>query len=378
MARRSRSYSLETLAADQLRRRLSAGSSRVFDCERLHAAVLKDGGTPEQYLFQKQDLNRVIYIKEPLTDQSMIEEAEKPIGTKLYFAYNERDAYEGERSIFIGDRTLRTALHFHAGIDPDDSSDAFSRDMRVLRALEELPSLDPFLLKDRMQVEGIDVHEGYFEISEAEFARVRDFVMARFRPMIELAFQDMGQADTAVHLRTLVDKLWGAKDMDGLAPIVKAMQLNLEEAPSIFYAWKGVIYYDYLYSTQQDRWKDYAAFLGRDTVPTDVVPKSNRDDLAGLVMMVRSLYKQRWMRVRKILLDYNHAYDALFKKHKSPAPFIDFLRASPQHFFDLGDCISSIDHAVEVWNGFKQSRVLRRMKYQQLHALIGLTIRILE
>ena len=378
MAGRSHSYSLETLAADQLRRRLSAGSSRVFDCERLHAAVLKNGGTPEQYLFQKQDLNRVIYIKEALSDQSMIEDAEKPIGTKLYFAYNERDAYEGGRSIFIGDKTLRTALHFHAGIDPDDNSDAFSRDMRVLQALEELPSLDPFHLKDRMQVEGIDVHEGYFEISEAEFARVRDFVMARFRPMIELAFQDMGQADTAGHLRTLVDKLWGAKDMDGLAPIVKAMQLNLEEAPSIFYAWKGVIYYDYLYSTQQDRWKDYAAFLGQDTVPTDVVPKSNRDDLAGLVMMVRSLYKQRWMRVRKILLDYNHAYDALFKKHQSPAPFIEFLRASPQHFFDLGDCISSIDHAVEVWNGFKQSRVLRRMKYQQLYALIGLTVRILE
>ena len=378
MSSGARTSSIDQLAADQLRRKLSAGSSRVFDCERLHQAVLRQGATPDQYMFHKPDLNRIIYIKEPFTDDAMADEARRPVGTKLYFSYNEKDAYEGGRSIFVNDKTLRTALHFHAGIPEEENSDAITRDFSLLRALEELPSLDPFLLKDRLHADGITVHDGYLEISETEFAEIRDFVMNRFRPMVEMAFEGMAQADTLIHLRTLVEKIWEAKDMDGLAPILKAMQLQADEAPAIFYAWKGVIYYDFLRAKQRERWKDYAAFLGKDTVPTDVVPKENREDLDALVAMARSMFKQRWMRIEKTLSDYNGAYDALFKDKQSPAPFIEFLRGSPSHFFSLGDCISSIDHAIEVWNGFKQSRALRRMKYERLYALMGLTIRILE
>jgi hypothetical protein len=378
MSSGARTQSVDTLAADQLRRKLSAGSSRVFDCQRLHQAVLREGATPEQFMFHKPDLNRIIYIKEPFTDEAMADEARRPVGTKLYFSYNENDAYEGGRSIFVNDKTLRTALNFHAGVSEDEYSDTVTRDLALLRALEDLPSLDPFLLKDRLHADGLKVHDGYLEISETEFGEIRDFVMNRFRPMVEMAFEDMAQADTLTHLRTLVEKIWEAKDMDGLAPILKAMQLQADEAPAIFYAWKGVIYYDFLRTKQRDRWKEYAGFLGKDTVPTDVVPKENREDLDALVSMARSMFKQRWMRIEKILADYNGAYDALFKDKKSPAPFIEFLRGSPSHFFSLGDCISSIDHAIEVWNGFKQSRALRRMKYERLYALMGLTIRILE
>lgn len=378
MSSGSHSKSVENLAAEQLRRKLSAGSSRVFDCERLHRAVLKAGGTPEQFMFHKPDLNRVIYIKEPFNDETMADEAGRPVGTKLYFSYNERDAYEGGRSIFVNDATLRTALQFHAGVAEDDLSDEISRDLGLLRALEELPSLDPFLLKDRLRADGLTVHDGYLEISEEEFSEIREFVMNRFRPMVEMAFEGADQADKLTHLRTLVEKIWDAKDMDGLAPILKAMQLQADDAPGIFYAWKGVIYYDFLRAKQRDRWKEYAAFLGKDTVPTDVIPKEQREDLNSLVAMARSLFKQRWMRIEKILSDYNKAYDLLFKERESPAPFIDFLRESPGQFFSLGDSISSIDHAIEVWNGFKQSRVLKRLKYDRLYPLMGLTVRILE
>jgi hypothetical protein len=371
-------HSVNTLAADQLRRKLSAGSSRVFDCERLHASALKAGATPERFMFHKPDLNRVIYIKDPFTDDKMVDDAGRPVGTKLYFSYNEKDAYQGGQSIFVNDKTLRTALQFHAGIQEDDGSEDISRDLALLRALEELPSLDPFLLKDRLHADGLKVHDAYLEITDGEFIEIRDFVMSRFRPMVEMAFEGLDQADTLTHLRKLVEKIWEAKDMDGLAPILQAMQLQAEDAPGVFYAWKGVIYYGFLRTKQRDRWKDYAAFLGKDTVPTDVVPKEQREGLDAMVAIARSMFKQRWMRIEKVLTDYNNAYDALFKDRKSPTPFIEFLRGSQAHFFSLGDSISSIDHAIEVWNGFKQSRVLRRMKYERLHALMGLTIRILE
>jgi len=366
------------LAVDQLRKTLSAGSSRVFDCGRLHLNAIKSGATPDQYMFLKPQLNNIIFIKEPFNDERMVEDAGRAVGTKLYFPYNERDSYEGGKSIFVNDWNIRSALQFHVGIPEGDSSDEIIRDFDLLQCLEELPSLDPFLLKDRLHAFGLNVHDDYLEISEAEFSEIRNFVMDRFRPMVELAFEDAGQADKLVHLRTLVLKIWEGKDMDSLSPLLQALQLSAEDAPEIFYAWKGVIYYDYLHAKQRDQWKQYAAFLRDDTVPTDSIQKDQREDLDAVLGIVRSLFKQRWKRIEKILSDYSSAYDALFKERKSPGPFISFLKESSNHFFSLGDCISCIDHAIEVKNSFNQSKHIKRMRYDKLYSLLGLTIGILK
>jgi len=127
-----------------------------------------------------------------------------------------------------------------------------------------------------------------------------------------------------------------------------------------------------------ERSKDYARFLGHDAVSTDSVPKENREDLDGLVAVADSFFKQHWMKIEKILTYYNLAYNQLFKEQTSLGPFIQFQRASPNHFYNLGECISSIVHAIEVWNGLKKIRSCGRMKYERLHTLMGLTHRILE
>jgi hypothetical protein len=59
------------------------------------------------------------------------------------------------------------------------------------------------------------------------------------------------------------------------------MQMKAEDGPPAFYAWKGMIYCDYLRTNQRERWEDYVSFLGHDAVPTDSVPKENSEDLDG-------------------------------------------------------------------------------------------------
>jgi hypothetical protein len=370
--------SIDKLAADQLRRMLSASSARVFHCDRLNKEVKALKPKPSLLLFRKEGLSNIIYIKEPYPDGPLRDEAAFPVGTKLYFAYNQKDAFEGGRSIFFRDPTLRSALHFHAGIDPHDSGDEVRHDLNVLQLLDDLPSLDPFLLKDRMQSEGLEAHPHYFEISEEEFGKIRDFVMVRFRPMVEFAFEGMSQTSAATHLRTLVQKLWEAKDMEGLSPIVKALNLQAEEAPGIFYAWKGVIYYDYLFATQQERWKEYATWMAQQSTPSDVVPKQNRQEMDAATEEVRRLLKVRWQKVRQILDDYHNAYNTLFFDRKSPAPFLEFMKGARRKFYELGDGISRVDHAIEIWRGLRQSKVFVRLKYDQLQTLMELTHRLLS
>jgi hypothetical protein len=98
---------------------------------------------------------------------------------------------------------------------------AFSRDLSLLRVLEGLSSLAPFLLKDRLNAEGMSVYDSYLEISEGEFTEIHDFVMERFRLMVEMAFEDLNHSETLTRLRALVEKLWEAGNMEGLGPSSK-------------------------------------------------------------------------------------------------------------------------------------------------------------
>ena len=118
------------------------------------------------------------------------------------------------------------------------------------------------------------------------------------------------------------------------------------------------------------------SLLCKDTMLTDVVPRQRSEDLNPVVVIGRSMFKECWMRIDRVLMDYNSAYYALFKCQKSETPFTESLRGSPAHFFSLGDCISRIEHATEVWHDFKHSHFLRRVKYERHHAITGPTNRI--
>lgn len=369
--------SVERLAIEQLTRMLNAGSSRVFNCQKLHKHVVAEGGAPGQFLFKTDDLNQAIFMKEPYPDPEMLESAANPVGTKIFFAYNEKTALEGGRSIFIKDPGLRSALQFHAGLAASDT-EAATKDLKILSILDDLPSLDPFLLRDRMTAEGIDPHPGYFDITENEFGRIRDYVMKQFRPMIEVAYKGLDDASALVHLRTLVRKLWDGDDMQALAPIVKAMKLKESEAPEIFAAWKGIIYYDFLFASRQETWKDYANWLNNETRPLDVVPKQIQQTLDQNIIQLRRRYQARWKTVHVVLFNYRQAYDELFVDHKSPEPFIKFLGEARKNFFSLGDSISRVDHAIELWRNSLGSSVLRNLRFEPLHHLVNLSLRVLD
>ena len=63
----------------------------------------------------------------------------------------------------------------------------WSTTCEVLRILNALPSLDPFLLREHLRGHGIDCAECYFEISPADRQRMHDYVAREIRKLIELA-----------------------------------------------------------------------------------------------------------------------------------------------------------------------------------------------
>lgn len=368
----------DKLAAHYLATELNAGSSRVYHADRLHRMVQDSGAGPDDFLFRHPELHRIVFIKQAIRDGQYMPGRQSRIGTKLYFAFNETNAFEGGKSIFVGDQNFDNALAFQAGFDRQRGVEDYIRDRDIIQILDQLPSLDPFLLKDRLMAEGINPHPGYFEIAQEEWTRIREHVMARFRPIVEFAYAGLDTARAQARLRQLVEKLWDAKDMDTLSPIIKAMELDPEEAPVALHAWKGVIYYDYRMASLEAQIRRFAEWLGSGAEPIDLIPTSNRKIVLDVRDATRGLLRDRWRTARSRLEEYNDAYRKLFVDKQSPGPFISFLGNASNIFGELGDALSRLDHAIEVWRSVTDRHGSKHLKYEPLHQVLSLSYRILE
>lgn len=368
----------DKLAAAHLATELNSGSTRVFNLDRLHRLVLKADVDPEEHLFKFPELHRMIFMKHAIMDSSFLADRQDRIGTKLYFAFNEQNAFEGGKSIFVGDPNFDRAIAFQTGFERGENAANYIHDRDIISILDSLPSLDPFLMKDRLLSEGIDPDPHYFEIEPEEFVIVRDHVMKRFRPIIDFAFSGDDKASADTHLRSLVQKLWDAKDLEALKPIITAMDLDEQTAPAALQAWKGVIYYDYRMERIESGVKAFAAWLAKDAEPIDMVSVKARKLIEEIRDAIRSLLRERWTGVRERLNEYDAAYRKLFVEQQSPAPFIAFLNNASDIFAELGDGLSRLDHSVGVWRSVTERHHGSHLKFEPLHQLLSLIYRILN
>ena len=155
------------MANEYLKPMLDVGSPRVLNCNVMTRRILAKDPTAQTF-FRCKPLNNLVLIKDS-DSQSRV--AASSIGTKLYLPFNENDIYEGGRTIFVHDPNVENALidSFGQGALPKAM---LSEDMRIMRILDKLPSLDPFLLKDVFINEKIEMNPAYFEVDKALWDKI--------------------------------------------------------------------------------------------------------------------------------------------------------------------------------------------------------------
>lgn len=358
-------------------------SSRVFNiCARTAQLnqSLRDSGDdkPPKYLFNTRELNRSILLKEARTDRSALRYTfHKPVGTKIYLPYNPERIYDGGKSAFFDDPRIEQILRDHAGIDMKSTSDKIKDDLSIIHLLDEIPSLDPFLVKDKLRIEGINANEFYFQISESEWQAIRTHVSEKLKPIIDFAFRDSEELQRGRTL-TFVNKLWDTKDIQALAPIIEAFNLPTDEASGIFAAWKGIMYYDYEYSRCQANWMSYNQWLENESSPLDFVDSERKELLIDLMNVVSEQFESAWAQLKDVFSSYEAAYATLFIERKDPAPFVEFMRKAVRSYWILGTKMSAINHSVSVWETLTAHSFRRRLKFEPLFSLLDLQREIFE
>lgn len=375
---------------------LSAGSSRTFNCCGISNSVVQAAASAAEasakpapkpgahakasappapaptLLFTSRALNFSIFIKEPAkTKPGMFAPAPgKTLRTRIYFPYNRDRPGEGGVSIDSRDPRLDEALKDVAGLDKKERPEAYEHDKKIIRILDELPSLDPFLLKDRFRQATMEVPEPYLHIQPSEWDAIRAFVHDQFMTVAQVIFpgQDSQMSEKA---EQLTQQLWDLRDLDHLSALTKVFGLDPARTEEIFYSWKGVIYYDYDYDRLKPQIASLFTWFDQGSVPKDFCKPEVEKELSRRRTAIKNLIKSASGETEKHINHYHKCFDLFFRERKTASDFVAFLQSAPRNFYSLGEAISKLSHTIVLWDRGTQNFPGRLLPGDGLLELFG-------
>ena len=124
-----------------------ASSARVLNLGAIERQHREEKEYRESPLFEAPALNSAIILKHRLrADETYLFEDAHPNATKIVIPYDKNDLRLGGVSFFYGQRGFVEIMREGCKY----SSRSMERDLRVLARIDQLPSLDPFLLHEQL------------------------------------------------------------------------------------------------------------------------------------------------------------------------------------------------------------------------------------
>jgi hypothetical protein len=351
---------------------IESGRSVALDCYAIGGTITDDD--PVGRLFENDILNKSVILKRY---ESAASDAtgNVTVSTLVYFPYDFENVYDGGESINLNDKRFVTALaqKIAQGEGSRELIERINEDMPVLKLFESMHSLDPFLL--RSKAEQLDMedkfHELYLAISQQEWEKIRGPIREKIYKLVTKALGSLGKpGDNLVreeYVERFLMKIWLAKDIDGIESFIKAMQIAPEMAPSVFFAWKAVCYYQVRFNELIGELKKVFQWVGSDETcfpidPMRLLPEEQRK-IRMRRAALRTKMRNGYIAANAVLNLYDKSYDTFVDEDK-PQKFIDFLGNAEKSYLSLAAHVSVATHAVNLWNLYVKQHGAR-MRYEQ-------------
>ena len=336
------------LATDRLVRNLanlqaSASSSRTLNLVKIN---LKSSNTPEYVehpFFKNPLLNKCIILKHRLRRDELDAFADgRTSVTKVILPLNVDDLKLGGRYFFIGQIGYDNILHEVFGGTFDVNSE---RDAELLSILASLPSLDPFLMRERLKQHGYRPARCYFEIADGDNRRMVEFVKNEISSLISISFQ-YSKMENDVSSR-FAQKILNDAGAGELEPLRVSLGLQKAAFDEGIFCWKGFLYYKWLLFDLAPKIPNISKQL-RAAKPFGQIDSDDRTFIDGQKSRLVRAIAQTCDTVRSTLKIYDDAYSELTANGK-PEFFREFLLNSPALFNELGERLGAVQHIVSYW-----------------------------
>ncbi len=320
----------------------TASSARVLDLHALAAEKVDHPDYLEHPLFMHPVLNRSIIVKHNVClgegDQL---EAGRLTATKLIFPFDQYDLNLGGQVLFVDEKNFVNMLTRHL----DYTGLSLSRDLTVLRAVDRLPTLDPFLISEVLAQEKIKAGRCYYRFSKSDRAEMLGFVSGEIEALIRSCFGEVKTSDKRT--RRLSQLLLADQSSDELEPLRATFRMSAREFSDAIFAWKAFLYY---------RWRSRAlAPLLKATLRSISGIRAKDYDRDGSSFinkakpaLVKTLTSS-WREVGHRLQLYDRAFASLTDQ-EDPDGFRNFLMNGSSQFVELGVRIGRLEQAVSFWS----------------------------
>ncbi len=315
-----------------------ASTSRVLNLHRIAAESEEDPLHREKPIFTSAIINRSFLLKHRTrSNESYLFSGSRPTATKIIIPFDVNDLKSGGQSLFIDQRgyteTLRSAGHYQ--------DEALQRDLWVLKLLDAIPSLDPFLLREHLRNNQIDVAPCYFAISEGDQERMYRFVKQEMTQLMILAGDDAAS-------NRMVSALLSNQIDEKLEPLRATLGLTAKDFREGVFGWRGFLYYKW---SMEKFWPDVVNVLRaiNKIQPIGAVSSTQLADLAAQRRNIIEMVRDNGNHVKKVLTIYDGSFQDLVQK-QTPKTFRDFLMGAPHMFVELGEKLGAISHIVSFWN----------------------------
>lgn len=321
--------------------RRTASTARVLNL----LNVAEEHGESEEWaekpMFLTPGLNQSLIIKHRLRRNELdLFHGRRQIATKVVIPIDSTDLKSGGRYVFVDQFGFERALHEAFGLGHDHP------DLKTLRLMDRLPSLDPFLLREQLRRGGVDAGACYFALSEADLDRMLNFVQQEIEPLVTLS---LGGAVTAAgSIERMAAKILSNAPGDGMEVLGQTLRLQPEQYQEGVFCWKGFLYYKWSLNTMTADVAKVADAVAQ-VKPSGPSDPAAREYIERGRQVLRSHILKTCVEVGRTLKIYDEAYEGLTREG-NPLAFRDFLLEAPAMFSRLGDQLGAVQHIVSFWN----------------------------
>lgn len=330
-------------AAGSLENLMAArSSSRILNLVQAHRVAERAGVPMDPPLFQSPVLARSFIVKHRLRPEERLSfPGVRPTATKVIIPMDPRNLALGGKSAFIGEGWFNGLMADATGI----ADFASSPDGELLREFDQIPSFDPFLMREWLSRMGRTADPRYFELTPSVIEGMEAFVLEEIGLLVSMALS--GVPANAAVLR-LARKMLSSQYDDDLRPLQEVLRMSQEDFRDGMFGWKGLLYYKWLFQRVDRNVPGLISGL-TEIRPKRYITREQIDEANGMIRAISSAVVACARSVQVSLLAYDNAYRGLTQT-QDPVGFRGFLLRAPQMFIELGESVGLLEHSVEFWS----------------------------
>jgi hypothetical protein len=321
-----------------------ASTSRVLNLMSIARNHVDNSDHKAKPLFISQALNRSILLRHRIrSDETYMFPTPRSVATKIIVPFDEQELRLGGRSFFVGQAGYTDTLQQIGNYRDDHTA---GRDEEVLRLIDSVPSLDPFLLREHLRINGFDVADAYFEISLGDRKRMYEYVAKNISSLVQRATGSTASS-YAFSTQKLVSALLSTEVDEKLEPLRLTLGLDGGDFREGVFSWRGFLYYKW--SMTDFLPKIRAVLREVHTIRAGNIRSAEQGlYLTEAKRRIADAVQQAGHDVSKTLKTYDAAYGELIES-SNPQAFRSFLLEAPRMFLELGEKTGALSHMASFW-----------------------------